>query len=285
MKKVLCLLLISLFTLTGCTFGDDFSDTYLYTTMYPIEYAAEMLYGDYAVVSSVYPNGATPEYEVTQKKKEKYSDAEIFIYSVKADEASLAKDLVNINGNLKLIDATRGIPKTKKLQSTWLDPSNYLMLCSNIKSKLIEYNDNVYIKEEIEKNYKLLNEKVSDLDVKLYNIGKNGNYDTILVTSDILNYLTKYKINVISIDPENETIDKSYAEAKKQIQNKKIQYIYYLEGQELTEEQNKFITDNSLTKIQIDDLFTLSDEERKENKDYISLMNLFIDNLKKELFK
>ena len=97
-----------------------FSDTYLYTTMYPIEYAAEMLYGDYAVVSSVYPNGATPEYEVTQKKKEKYSDAEIFIYSVKADEASLAKDLVNINGNLKLIDATRGIPKTKKLQSTWL---------------------------------------------------------------------------------------------------------------------------------------------------------------------
>ena len=72
MKKVLCLLLISLFTLTGCTFADDFSDTYLYTTMYPIEYAAEMLYGDYAVVSSVYPNGATPEYKVTQKKKEKY---------------------------------------------------------------------------------------------------------------------------------------------------------------------------------------------------------------------
>ena len=70
MKKTILAVLTCLLFMTGCTFGDDFSDKYLYTTMYPIEYATNELYSDYAKVQSVYPNGATNKYEVTQKKKE-----------------------------------------------------------------------------------------------------------------------------------------------------------------------------------------------------------------------
>ena len=64
-----------------------------------------------------------------------------------------------------------------------------------------------------------------------------------------------------------------------------IKYVYYLDGDELTDRQNKFISDNSLTKITIPNLFTLTDNERKDNKDYITLMNEIIDNYKKELYK
>ena len=64
-----------------------------------------------------------------------------------------------------------------------------------------------------------------------------------------------------------------------------IKYIYYLGGDELTDRQNKFISDNSLTKIVIPNLFTLTDDERKDNKDYIALMNEIIDSYKKELYK
>ena len=156
---------------------------------------------------------------------------------------------------------------------------------SNIKSGLIDYTSNVYTKENIEKNYNLLNEKVSELDVALYDIGKNGNYNTILTTSNVFNYLTKYNINVISLDTNNDAIDRAYSDAKKAISDKSIQYIYYIEGDEFNEQQEKLVTDNSLVKVAINNLFTLSDEERNENKNYITLMNEIIENYKKELYK
>ena len=284
MKKF-SILLIGILLLSGCSFNDDFSDKLIYTTSYPIEYATSMLYGDYGKISSVYPNGADIKYEVTEKKKDIYSKGEKFIYSGIANEGYLARDLLNKNGNLQIIDATKGLQASTTITSSWLDPSNYLMLCSNIKSGLIDYTSNVYTKENIEENYNLLNEKVSELDVALYDIGKNGNYNTILATSNVFNYLTKYNINVISLDTNNDAIDRAYSDAKKAISDKSIQYIYYIEGEEFNEQQEKLVTDNGLVKVAINNLFTLSDEERNENKNYITLMNEIIDNYKKELYK
>ena len=285
MKKKILLVLCSLLLISGCDmFKEDFSDKYVYTTMYPIEYATTELYKDYANISSVYPNGSDIEYEVSNKKKKQYSTGEIFIYSGIANEATLARDLLNLNENIKIIDGTKGM-NNKSIASVYLDPSNFLMICSNIKYSLKEYNENVYVKEGIEDNYRVLNEKVSELDVKLYDIGKNGNYKTILTTNDVFSFLTKYNINVVSIDANNDNIDKSYAEANKLIENKEVQYIYYLEGDEFTPAQEKFISDNSLMKIEINNVFSLTDEERQEEKDYISIMNETIDNYKKELYK
>lgn len=284
MKKIL--LILSCILLSGCSFEYDFSDKYLYTTEYPIEYAANMLYGDHATVQSVYPMGSDRTYVVTEKKKDIYAKGETFIYSGLANEAYLARDLLNKNENIQLIDATKGMSITNNVSGLWLNPSNYLMLCSNIKSSLIDYNENVYIKENIEENYKTLNEKVSELDVKLYDIGKNGNYNTILTTNNVLNYLKKYNINVISIDEnDNTSLDKSYADAARAIKNKEIQYIYYLKGDKFSTTQEKLINDNKLVKVEINDLFTITDEEKTEGKDYMTIMNEIIDNYKKELYK
>ena len=285
MKKIFSILLICILILSGCSLNDDFSDKYLYVTTYPIEYATNMLYSDYAKINSVYPNGSKSDYKVTEKKKDKYATGELFIYSGVSGEAYLAKDLYNRNDNLGLIDATKGMNRELENESIWLNPSNYLMLCSNIKSGLIEYNDNIYVKEKIENNYKDLNEKISELDVTLYDIGKNGNYNTILTTNEVFKYLTKYNINVISIDENNKTIDKSYAEAEKLVKSKDIQYVYYLEDDELNERQEKFISENSIVKVPIKSMFTITEEEKNDNKDYISMMNDVIDNYKKELYK
>ena len=150
MKKVFSVLLLCVLMLSGCSLNDDFSDKYLYVTTYPIEYATNMMYSDYAKISSVYPNGSKSDYKVTEKKKDKYATGELFIYSGVSGEAYLAKDLYNRNDNIGLVDATKGMNRDLKNESMWLNPSNYLMLCSNIKSGLIEYNDNVYVKEKIE---------------------------------------------------------------------------------------------------------------------------------------
>jgi ABC-type Zn uptake system ZnuABC Zn-binding protein ZnuA len=132
MKKVL-IVLVAILMLCGCDFVDDFSDKYVYTTSYPIEYATNMLYKDHANISSVYPNGANSSYKVTDKKKDKYSKGETFIYSGISNEATLARDLLNKNGKLQIIDATKGISNNYSYTRVWLNPSNYLMLCSNIK--------------------------------------------------------------------------------------------------------------------------------------------------------
>ena len=286
MKKKILLLICTLLLVCGCDmFKDDFSDRYVYTTLYPLEFATEFLYSEYSNVESVYPNGADQTFEVTEKKKKTYSTADIFIYSGVASEAMLAKDLLNLNNKIKIIDATKPIQTGTKVSNIWLDPSNYLMLCSNIKKRLIEYNDNVYVKEGIEKKYKELNEKISEIDVQLYDIGKNGNYRTILTTSDAFNYLKKYNINVISLDPSSDTLDKAYSDAKKLITEKKIQYIYYLEGDKINLQQEKLISDNSLVKIEVNDIFSLTDEEREKEMNYFTIMNDIIDNYKKELYK
>ena len=285
MKKKLLFLLPFLLLLSGCTFKDDFRDIYVYTTLYPIEYATTMLYSEYGNVNSVYPNGATNEFKISEKKKKTYSQAEIFIYSGIANEATIARDLINNNTKIKLIDATKGLKSNENIASMWLNPSNYLMLCSNIKSSLIDYNENYYIKENIEEKYKKLNEKISELDVELYDIGKSGNYNTILATNNVFNYLTKYNINVISIDQNNSNIDKSYAEARKLISNKEIQYVYYLEGDQLNSAQEKLINDAGLIKIEINDIFSLTDEERENGENYITIMKDIIENYKKELYK
>ena len=285
MKKKIILLMVMLLFISGCDFNEDFSDRYVYTTLYPVEYATRMLYGDYGNVESVYPNGADETFKVTDKKKNTYAQGEIFIYSGIANEATLARDLLNINNKIKLIDATKGLQSKSEITNMWLDPSNYLMLCSNIKRSLIDYNDNVYIKDEIEKKYKTLNEKISELDVQLYDIGKNGNYNTILTTNDSLNYLTKYNIEVISLDEKNPTLNKAYSTAKKLIKENKIQYIYYIEGDELNTNQEKLISSSNLVKIEINNIYSLKDEERNEGKDYISIMNEIIENYKKELYK
>ncbi len=285
MKKKLIVLITAILILCSCTIKDDFSDKYVYTTIYPIEYATTMLYSEYGNVSSVYPNGADSKFEVSEKKKNTYADSEIFVYSGIAGEAPLARDLLNKNNKIKLIDATKGMQNNSKLTSVWLDPSNYLMLCSNIKSSLIDYNDNVYIKDEIENKYKQLNEKISELDVQLYDIGKSGNYNTILTTNNVFNYLTKYNIEVISLDPNNTAIDKAYADAKKLIGEKKIQYVYYMQGDELNSAQEKLIKDYSLVKVEINDMFSLTDEERENGQNYITIMNEIIENYKKELYK
>ena len=285
MKKKILRIITILLLLSGCTLNEDFSDKYVYTTMYPVEYATKMLYEDYGNVNSIYPNGSDSKYEITEKKKNTYAEAEIFVYSGVSNEAPLARDLINKNNKIKLIDATKGLQNNLKTASVWLDPSNYLMLSRNIKSSLIEYNDNPYVKEAIEKKYTDLKEKISELDVKLYDIGKNGNYNTILTTNNIFNFLTKYNINVISLDQDNQTLDKAYAEARQLIKDKKIQYVYYLEGDELNSNQLKLINDSGLVKIEINDIFSLTDEERNNEENYLTIMNQIIENYKKELYK
>lgn len=285
MKK-LFIVLASILLISGCGKDGKIADSLVYTTTYPIEYATFYMFKDYGDIRSIYPNGADiSTYELSDKKNDLFSKSDIFIYAGVTKEVNIAAKLLNINPSLKIIDSTKGVSFNKDVAELWLDPSNYLMLARNIKSTLTDYESNLYVQGKIETNYDDLKIKISELDVDLTMMGRNATHKDMLVTDDVFNYLTKYGINIISIDKDNENLTKSYNDAKKLITDGKIKYIFVLKNVELNEEVEKFISENKLEKLEINPMYTLTDEDRKENKDYLTVMNDNIKKYKTELFK
>lgn len=284
MKKLL-IILLSLILLTGCEQKENDS-LVAYATYYPLEYATSYMYSSFAKVKSIYPNGVdTTNYELTDKQKGIYANSDTFIYAGVTNEVKLAAEFLNTNSNLNIIDGTKGLNYSNDVSELWLDPSNYLMIARNIKSTLIDYTNNIYDEEKIDKLYNELKIKISEIDVELTMMGKNASKKNILVTDNVFNFLSKYNINVISIDSKNESNTKALNEAKKLINNKDIQYIFVLKASTLSSETETFIKNYNLEKLEIDPMYTLTDDLRKDGHDYISVMMDNITKLKTELFK
>lgn len=281
MKKVI-VLLMSLFLLTGCL-EEEKLDKIAYTTYYPLEFATNYMYKDFATVKSIYPNGIdTSKYTLTDKQKSIYAASDMFVYAGVTDEVKLAAEFLNTNQNISIIDGTKGLSYSSEVCELWLDPSNYLMIARNIKSTLIDYANNVYDEEKIDKLYDELKIKISEIDVDLTMMGKNASKKNILVTNDSFNFLSKYNINVISIK-EGDT--KSINDAKKLINSGEIKYAYVLRGNTLSEEIETFIKNYNLEKIEIDSMYTITDEDKNNGNDYLSIMTENINKFKTELFR
>lgn len=285
MKKII-IIMLSLLLITGCFGNNKEVSKTAYTTYYPIEYATNFLYSKFAKVKSIYPNGVNPEsYELTDKQKAIYSKADAFIYAGVSSEVKLAADFINTNENINIIDSTKGVTFTNDISELWLDPSNYLMIARNIKSTLIDYTDSVYDETKIEKAYTDLKVKISEIDVELTMMGKNASRNKIFVTDNSLNFLSKYNLNVISVDKNNESNNKAYNDVRTLINKGDIKYAYTIKGKTLDSEISTFIENNKLEIVEIDPMYTLSEEQRKDGYDYISIMNDNITKLKTELFR
>ena len=133
--------------------------------------------------------------------------------------------------------------------------------------------------------YDKLKIEISELDVELTMISKNASRNSILIADDSLLFLNKYNINALSLNQNSENYSKSYNEAKRLIGTGDIKYIYTIKGKELTNEVNTFITENGIEKIELDPMYTLSEDQRKNNSNYPSIMRENIDKLKTELFR
>ena len=84
MRKFLLttILIFTSFLCTGCFDFNNLEDATIYTTVYPIQYLAQVLYNDYSTSSMIYPNGAlVDEYELTDKQINNYSKGTLFVYN------------------------------------------------------------------------------------------------------------------------------------------------------------------------------------------------------------
>ena len=285
MKKFLLLILMC-FALTGCFEEANFSDDITYVTIYPVEYIADYLYSDYSEIESIYPNGINiKDYSLTEKQKSNYSKGNKFIYNGISNEVDLAVEFLNKNKDLEIIDSMKSMAYKYGIEELWLDPSQYLMMARNIKESLIDYENNIYTKESIEENYNELKIAISEIDVNLTMIGKNASYNNIIVANEVLKFLEKYNVNVVSLDENNSEYEKNYKTALTLASDEDILYLYKIKNFELSDSLNSLVNTYDLEVIEIDTMTNLTEEQRKNGENYITIMNDNIDKLKREILK
>ena len=278
----MCLvMIISVFITSGCK-KDSMEGITIYSTVYPIEYITETLYGDYSDVYSIYPNEVI---ELTDKLIADYSNSNLFVYNGLSNEKDYAVKMLNKNKNLRIVDATLGMEVLYSDTELWLNPSNFLMLCLNIRNGMKEYITNSFLRKEIDSNYDKLKLEISELDAEIKLLIENADSKTILVSNNVFKFFEKYGLEVISVFNDENLTDKTISLVKDAINDEKVKHIIMFENDTLTDEVEKIISDNNIEKIYFDSLTTLSSENQTSGKDYLSVMNSNLEILKKELYK
>ena len=287
MKKSLIIVFIILTTLTGCIKRDSMEDITINTTVYPIYYVTSILYGDNSTVKSIYPSGIkTDEYILTDKQIKDYSNNELFIFNGLSDEKKYVESFFKYNKKILIIDGTNAMSFKYGKEELWLDPLNLLNIANNIKKGLNEYINYKYLEDEIETNYKKLDEDLSSLAAKIQLTIENSTNNNLVIGSNILNYLSKYNsnLNIYNLDITSSDLgyDKTIEDVKKLINDKKLKYIYLLENDK-NELVDELIKDTDIEIIYINSLNNISANENESN-DYISIMLDNLEKLKKQLY-
>ncbi len=284
MKKIVIFLIV-LFSLTGCLKRDTMEGIDIYTTVYPLEYITNRLYGNNSNIKSIYPNGVDPfTYpNLTDKQLLDYSEASLYIFNGLSSEKDYVVPLFNNNKDLKIINASLSMKTSYGVEELWLDPSNFLQLTQNIRNGFEEYVSNYYLLEEIKENYESLKLDVSKLDANLTVIGTNADFDTIVVTDDLFLFLKKYNINVISLDKDTLN-NKTLNDVKSLISDGKISYIFARKDEVLDDVVNSLVNDYDIEVSYIHTLSNLTTEELNNGSTYLTIMNENIEKLKNELY-
>ena len=265
--------------LTGCSLTkDSLEDATIYTTVYPIEYLTESLYSDYATISSIYPSGAdVSNYSLTDKQIKEYAKGDLFIYNGLGNEKNIAKDLINRNDNLLIIDVSNGLNYTNGMEELWMSPNNYLMLAKNIRDYLTEYLQSKTIIDYVNAQYDILAENLSLKDADLRAIGKEADSkgtNRLLVSDNVFRFLENYGFEIVSLDEETLT-ESALNNIREAIDADEFDTIFVLDNK-YTENINSIIEDYEVNTIDVSSMSTYEEN----NSDCLQNMQTFIDNIR-----
>ena len=261
-------------------------DITIYTTIYPLNYITDYLYGDNAKIYSVYPSGVdVTTYELTNKQIEDYSNNDLFVFNSLDRDRDYAVKMINKNKNLKIIDVALGMETINSIEELWLNPYNYLMMAQNLKNGLNEYIENPYLIKEIDNNYEDLKLKLSKLDATIKTTVNSSNYNTIVVDNHLFKFLEKYDLKVISLEEDDSLTQKKIDDVKRMINNGTIKYIYTKDNTTNDTVQKILDTYKKVELIKINDMFSNDGGVTNSNENYLTIMNDNIDLIKKELYK
>lgn len=292
MKKIkLLFVILGVILLSGCNITkDSMEDIEIYTTLYPIKYLINSLYGTNGTINSIYPSGVdVNDFELSDKKIREYSKTDLFVFNSLDRDRDIAVKMINENKNLKVIDVSMGMTYDNNIEELWLNPYNYLMMAENTKNGLLEYVSNPYLISNtegtgIEDKYEVLKYDLSRLDADIKESISLAKYKTVVVDSNLFKYLEKYNLNVISLEENEELNENTIDEVKKLIRNGNIKYIYSA-GSETNNTCKNLINTYNLELVTINTMNSIDGGITNSNENYITIMNNNLELLNKELYK
>ncbi|MDD2181303.1 MAG: metal ABC transporter substrate-binding protein [Bacilli bacterium] len=287
MKKLCKIILISiiLLSISACFKRDSLEGIDIYTTVYPIEYITNRLYKEHSNIHSIYPDGIIVDnYHLTDKQIKDYSKSSLFVFNALSEEKDYVIPMFNHNKHIKIIDSSLTMTYDYGVEELWLNPSNFLMMTQNIRMGFKDYINNHYLKNEIDENYEKLYIEVSNLDANLKQLPENATNNVIVVSNNVFKFLEKYNFNVISLEETEQLTDKTIADVKQLIKDEIVNYIFLMQHEEINDTIQKLIDETEVEVEVIHSITNLTENERSNNLDYISLMNENIEKLKNELY-
>ena len=120
------------------------------------------------------------------------------------------------------------------------------------------------------------------MDAELKVTLENASSKKIVVTSKSLQYLEKYGFEVIVLN--DETIDKTFEDVRKLADDGEIKYLYNFVEEKMSDKVDRFASEVNLKKTPLYRLDSITDDQRANGDDYISLMKDNIDLLKLEIY-
>ncbi len=281
MKRYLIVLTLTCVLLFGSACSQsNTTELKIATTVYPIYYLVNEIFPNEHTLS-IYPDGAdVKNYSLTEKRIEDYSTNDLFIYNGLSNELAIAKDLINANKSLKVIDVSFGLKFNDGLEELWLSPNYYLMLATNIKNNLKKLSDNKYFLEEIEKNYKVLEENLSIMDANLREIAKdaqNLNRNTIVASHSLFKYLENYGFQVIALD--DATVDLNMV--KENFKNGTYTMLFIKSNENKNDLIRNLEEEYKIKVISVNTMETLTKEEKDNNDTYFNIMEDYFENIRK----
>ena len=287
-KQIIMVFLITIITtcLTGCFKMDKMEDINIATTIYPIEYVTNRLYGSKSTIKSIYPRDSiSSTYKITKKQLKDYSKYDLFIYNGENNESEYATTMLNDNKNLKIIDAAYGLDTTYSLSDVWLNPSNILMLGQNIKNELSLYITNPYLTQKISDEYNLLKVDITELETEIKKAADNSVDNRIIVADNSLNFLTKYGFEVINLTNNGKNKESNIALAKELLSEGKLDYIFVMDHNKKYDITEELESTYKAEILKFRTLDTITQEDEENNDDYLSIMHSNIDLIKQETYK
>jgi zinc transport system substrate-binding protein len=256
-------------------------------SFYPMVEFTKNIGGDKVNVSVLIPDGVEPHsWEPSAKDLESIKDANLFVYNGVVEGwapqaiAALGSDKVNS------VEAGKGLFSASNDPHTWISPKNAIQEVENIKDALIKVDPtNKEVYEENTKNYIA---KLQDLDKRFTKLGKEARHKEFVTTHAAFGYLARdyglKQIPIMGISPLAEPTPKELKALVEVIKAHNITAVYAepLISRNIADTIAKATKTEVLT---LNPAAGLTPEEKKQNLDYVSIMNDNLRNLSLSLLK
>lgn len=254
-------------------------------SFYPLAYFAEQIGGDFVETTNITPLGAEPhDYEPTPKEIIKIKTSSIFIFNggnLDPWAKKLAQD--KDDQNIIFLDMSGHFPQTSN-PHFWLDPLLAKKEAELIDGALIKI-DPQHTKQYADNTAKLIG-KLNDLDIKYRQGLAECRLRDIIVSHDAFGHLAdRYRLNVFPISglsPDEEPSPQQLGKIVKIVKEKNIQIIFAepLLNKKLAQ---TIAGETGVGILTLNPIEGLTEDEKRLNKDYFSLMEENLINLRQAL--